>query len=27
MLGMTEGGRKVFTDAFPGFAVSFARYC
>jgi hypothetical protein len=27
MLGMTEGGRKVFADAFPGFAVSFARYC
>jgi hypothetical protein len=27
MLGMTDGGRKVFADAFPGFAVSFARYC
>jgi hypothetical protein len=27
MLGMTEAGRKVFADAFPGFAVSFARYC
>ncbi len=27
MLGMTERGRKVFADAFPGFAVSFARYC
>jgi len=28
MLGMrTASGRKVFTDAFPGFAVSFARYC
>lgn len=27
MLGMREGGRTVFADAFPGFAVSFARYC
>ena len=28
MLGMrTASGRKVFADAFPGFAVSFARYC
>jgi hypothetical protein len=27
MLGMTDRGRKVFADAFPGFAVSFARYC
>jgi hypothetical protein len=28
MLGMrTPAGGKVFTDAFPGFAVSFARYC
>jgi hypothetical protein len=28
MLGMKDAsGRTVFTDAFPGFAVSFARYC
>ena len=28
MLGLRDQeGRKVFTDAFPGFAVSFARYC
>ena len=28
MLGMRDGdGRTVFADAFPGFAVSFARYC
>jgi hypothetical protein len=22
-----DGGEKLFADAFPGFAVSFARYC
>jgi hypothetical protein len=22
-----SGGEKLFADAFPGFAVSFARYC
>jgi hypothetical protein len=28
MLGMRDtAGRTVFRDAFPGFAVSFARYC
>lgn len=28
MLGMRDpAGRTVFVDAFPGFAVSFARYC
>ena len=28
MLGMRDAaGRTVFADAFPGFAVSFARYC
>ena len=28
MLDMRDGsGRTVFRDAFPGFAVSFARYC
>ena len=27
MLAMPDRGEKLFADAFPGFAVSFARYC
>ena len=27
LLDMRDSGRMVFADAFPGFAVSFARYC